>query len=77
MSLDTNPGFREGTVETRDLPRGAEAVTVLRDLQGTLGVEGARLTIERHVGATLPELLKNCETIRLPAPGCQDWLTYR
>ena len=78
MQLSTNPGFREGTVPTElHVPCDPEGGQILTDLQGALGLVGARAVVEQHVGKTMEALLDGCTREHRPAFGCRDWLTYR
>lgn len=77
MSLETNPGFRKGTVPTVELltPVSPDVDLLWSDLEGTLGYEAAMETVRARV----KDLghFAGFELRDHPTDGCMDWLTYR
>lgn len=72
MGLDTNPGYREGTVPVTRTPLTSDLVELGADLEGVLGQVGATSVFEAILTQASPG-----EVEVLPTPGCADFLTYR
>lgn len=72
MRLDTNPGYREGTVPALRAPLAPDLVELGEDLEAVLGQVAAFPVLQAVLAQANPG-----EVAVFPVSGCTDLLTYR